>query len=70
MSEQLNLGLPLCRLCEGRGYTGCNAAHARGGGCYIAVAFRAGIACSCPAGREFAQMQRKWIDLDSPKGVL
>jgi hypothetical protein len=59
--ETIELELPLCLICGGRGYTGCDQAHAPDGGCFIGLAFRLAVACTCPAGREFAKMQCMWI---------
>lgn len=53
--------VPKCPLCGNRGYVNCPEAHAPGGGCFIAIAWEKGTACSCPAGAQFAKDQMEWM---------
>lgn len=53
--------VPKCRLCGNRGYVNCPQGHAPNGGCFIAIAFEQGTACSCPAGAQFAKDQMEWM---------
>jgi hypothetical protein len=59
--EQPKLFIPRCSQCGGRGYTGCDQAHNGSAGCFLAIAFRLAVACSCPAGREFLDAQLEWV---------
>ena len=58
--------MPLCPICRGQGFTGCPEAIAPSdhpvypGGTFMAVALARGVACSCPAGAEFAGWQMGW----------
>jgi hypothetical protein len=69
VQEQLHLNLPICKLCDGRGYTACDQASGPRGEIFITIAWRFGIACTCPTGREFLDDQCRWLELDSPKTV-
>jgi hypothetical protein len=75
LQEQIRLDLSTCVLCGGRGFTGAPKAFGldrfgnalQEGHYFPASAWRDGVACACPVGREFADMQCKWLTLDSPK---
>ncbi len=60
LQEQMKLDIPQCSKCGGRGYTGCDEAHAPDGRCFIAIANYVGTPCECAAGVEFAWLQREW----------
>jgi len=54
--------VPNCPLCGNWGYVNCPQAKAPNGhGDFIAIAFREGTACSCPAGAEFAKNQLEFL---------
>jgi hypothetical protein len=54
---------PKCPLCDNHGFTGCpEAVMHDGSGSLWAVAVCKGIACTCPAGRDFADFQLQWLD--------
>jgi hypothetical protein len=75
--EQIRLDLPTCVLCGGCGFTGAPKAFKSDrfgnplpdGHYFPAIGWRDGVACSCPVGREFADMQCKWLDPGSPKEI-
>jgi hypothetical protein len=67
--ETIPLNLPLCGTCGGYGFTGAPLAFGPDrfgnkplrGGYFAAIAWRDGVACLCPVGREFAREQCEWI---------
>jgi len=54
---------PLCASCGDYGYTGCPEARLENGvGDFLAIALSKGVACSCAAGRRFAEAQVRWFE--------
>jgi hypothetical protein len=57
-----------CAKCRGHGFTGARQAFVENveGAYFPAIAWRHGVACSCPDGAEFAKNQMLWMELDEP----
>jgi hypothetical protein len=64
--EESKIIMPTCPTCSGRGYTRAPEALTKDRE-FITIAWRNGVACSCPAGLEFADNQLAWMRLTSRK---